>query len=158
MIVNGGTVAIRTHAQALLRLGLQPRILVVDDEQPIVDYVGRVLQRAGYQTTCVLSGAEALRTAEAADFELVLSDLRMPGMDGVELVRQLRQRQPMLKALYFTGFSDILFRDTIVLRDGEAFLDKPASILGILQAVGLMLFGHLEPGAAEESGVVGGAH
>ena len=76
-------------------------------------------------------------------FDLLVTDLRMPGMGGDELARQVRQRQPELKVLYLTGFSDQLFRDKGAMWEGEAFLEKPVTATGLLEAVSLLLYGRI---------------
>ena len=69
----------------------------------------------------------------------------MPQMTGDELARRLRRRNtPALKVLYLTGFSDRLFKEKVTLWADEAFLDKPCSVKGLLQAVSLLLFGRFE--------------
>jgi two-component system cell cycle sensor histidine kinase/response regulator CckA len=65
----------------------------------------------------------------------------MPEMTGDELARQLRQAEPKLKVLYLTGFSDHLFKEKVTLWEDEAFLDKPCSIQGLLEAVSLLARG-----------------
>ena len=68
----------------------------------------------------------------------------MPQMTGDELARRLRALHPSLKVLYLTGFSDRLFKEKVTLWADEAFLDKPCSVKGLLEAVALLLFGHFE--------------
>jgi CheY-like chemotaxis protein len=114
----------------------------VDDEPGIREFVERTLQLAGHETVVAADGPKALALAEAgAPFDLLLTDMRMPGMTGDELARRIRQRQPELKVLYLTGFSDQLFNEKGSMWEGEAFLDKPVSSTGLLQAVSLLLFG-----------------
>ena len=59
----------------------------------------------------------------------------MPQMTGDELARRLRQQEPSLKVLYLTGFSDRLFKEKVTLWQDEAFLDKPCSVQGCIEAV-----------------------
>jgi two-component system cell cycle sensor histidine kinase/response regulator CckA len=118
------------------------RVLVVDDEPGIREFVDRTLRAAGHVTRTAAGGPEALAIADSADpFDLLLTDLRMPEMTGDELARRIRQRQPDIKVLYLTGFSDQLFKEKGALWAGEAFLDKPSSVVGLLQAVSLLLYG-----------------
>jgi CheY-like chemotaxis protein len=118
------------------------RILVVDDEPGIREFVERTLQLAGHQTVTAPDGPTALALAGSeSPFDLLLTDMRMPGMTGDELARRIRQRQPELKILYLTGFSDQLFKEKGSMWEGEAFLDKPVSATGLLQAVSLLMFG-----------------
>jgi CheY-like chemotaxis protein len=121
------------------------RVLVIDDEEPVRKYVHRVLCEAGYDTTAASDGPEALDiAAKQPPFKLVVTDLMMPKMNGDELARRLRQRDPSLKVLYLTGFSDRLFKDKVTLWEDEAFLEKPCSIKAVLEAVSLLLFGTCE--------------
>jgi two-component system cell cycle sensor histidine kinase/response regulator CckA len=120
-----------------------PRVLVVDDEDSIRTFAERVLSDATYQVTLASDGAEALRLAkEKGPFDLFVIDLSMPSMAGDEVARRLRADNPDVKVLYFTGYSDRLFQEKAVLREHEAFVEKPATMRGLLEAVSLMLFGH----------------
>ncbi len=121
------------------------RLLIVDDEQPVLHFVERVLREAGYQTAVAADGAEALNlVARLGEFDMLVTDMMMPGMNGAELARRLRQSQPGLKVLYLTGFSDKLFEEKVMLWDDEAFLDKPSSAAALRQAVSLLLFRRFE--------------
>jgi two-component system cell cycle sensor histidine kinase/response regulator CckA len=120
-----------------------PRVLVVDDEDSIRTFAERVLSDAAYQVTLASDGAEALRLAkEKGPFDLFVIDLNMPSMAGDEVARHLRAGNPDAKVLYFTGYSDRLFQEKAVLWEHEAFVEKPATMRGLLEAVSLMLFGH----------------
>ena len=121
------------------------RILVVDDEEPIRRFVERVLRDAGYITLTASDGVEALALARDQEvFDVVVTDLMMPGMSGDELARRLRQDEPRLKVLYLTGYSDRLFMEKVTLWQDESFLEKPCSIKGLREAVALLFFGRLE--------------
>jgi FixJ family two-component response regulator len=67
-------------------------------------------------------------------------DVVMPHMSGDELGRQLRVIDPDVKILYFTGYSDRLFEHRPILWENEAFVDKPITVNGLLEAVSLLLF------------------
>jgi two-component system cell cycle sensor histidine kinase/response regulator CckA len=119
------------------------RVLIVDDEPPILRFAERVLRKGGYETSIATGAAEALalQPAEPA-LDLLVTDLVMPDMDGDELARRLCQRLPDLKVLYLTGFSDRLFAERHTLQSNEAFVEKPVTATGLLEAVSLLLFGH----------------
>jgi CheY-like chemotaxis protein len=120
-------------------------VLVVDDEQSVRKFVERVLGEAGYTTTSASDGPEAIDVAATLeDFDMLVTDVMMPQMTGDELARRLRIGRPSLKVLYLTGFSDRLFKEKVTLWADEAFLDKPCSVKGLLQAVSLLLFGRVE--------------
>jgi two-component system cell cycle sensor histidine kinase/response regulator CckA len=121
------------------------RILVVDDDPHVLRFVDRVLRGAGYATHTAPGGPDALRIADSAGpFDLLLTDVRMPEMTGDELARRMRMRQPDVRVLYLTGFNEQLFADKRVLWEGEAYLDKPTTIEGLLEAVSLLLHGRLK--------------
>ena len=97
-----------------------PRVLVVDDEESVRRFAERVLAGAGYEVVVAPDGPEALRIVDAQrPFDVFVVDVLMPHMSGDELSRQLRQRDPDLKVLYFTGYSDRLFKDKVTLWEHE---------------------------------------
>ena len=121
----------------------RPRILVVDDEESVRQFADRVLRMSGYETRLASDGENALHIAASwKAFDLLLTDFTMPGIAGDELARRLRVENPDLKVLYLTGFADRLFSARAVLWENEAFLDKPATIAALREAVSLALFGH----------------
>ena len=119
--------------------------LVVDDEDLVRKFVDRVLREAGYQTATASDGPEALDVAATLEtFDILVTDVMMPQMTGDELARRIRVATPGIKVLYLTGFSDRLFKEKVTLWADEAFLDKPCSVKGLLQAVSLLLLGRFE--------------
>ena len=90
------------------------------------------------------NGAEAVQIAGTqGPFDLLVTDVTMPGMRGDELARHLRQADSDLKVLYLTGFSDRLFETRPLLWEDEAFLEKPVTVQGLLEAVALLLVGRV---------------
>jgi len=101
------------------------------------------LAGVGATTWCAADAAEALRKVpEIGQLDLLLTDLQMPVMNGDELARRLLALEPDLKVLYLTGYSNRLFADRIALWENEAFLEKPCTINGLLEAVSLATGGH----------------
>ena len=118
------------------------RILIVDDELSVREFVSRVLHDAGYATAIAGDAEGAMQIAgNSGPFTLLLTDIMMPRMNGDELAIRLRQSEPALKVLYLTGYCNQLFVEKTALREGEAFLDKPCTVKGLLEAVSLLLFG-----------------
>jgi CheY-like chemotaxis protein len=120
------------------------RVLIVDDEPAICEIVDRMLRQGGYETEIAYNGAGALARVETGSFDLLLTDVKMPDVSGDALAAEVRRLDPDIKVLYFTGYSDQLFKDKGVLWEGEAFVDKPASGQGLLEAVALLLTGHVQ--------------
>ncbi|MFH1034556.1 MAG: response regulator [Pseudomonadota bacterium] len=81
-----------------------PRVLVVEDEEGLKENLAELLRLEGYHVGTASNGLQGLKAHLSFRPELVITDVVMPIMDGVEMVRQLRQRQPGLKALFISGF------------------------------------------------------
>jgi CheY-like chemotaxis protein len=105
----------------------EARILVVDDEKGIRDIVKRVLAGEGYEVDTVDNAAEALKMIEGKRYNLILLDIKMPGMDGVELYRRIQKIAKSLarRVVFITG--DIMGADTekFLSETKVAHLDKP---------------------------------
>lgn len=116
---------------------LQTRVLVVDDEPELADVMRELLEGAGYEVATAESGAVALELLATARFDAIISDLRMPDMDGAALWREVSARHPSLahSMLFVTG--DTLSPDArVFLRDARcAALDKPFSKADLLARV-----------------------
>lgn len=121
-------------------------ILIVDDEAPVRDVQTRMLSQAGYEVTAVDEASKALQIVrEKPEINIVIADVHMPEMNGDEMARHIRAIRPDLKILFVTGFSDTLFTNQPVLWDDQAYLDKPFTRKGLLEAVSLLLHGRLQP-------------
>ncbi|HKJ30052.1 MAG: sigma-54 dependent transcriptional regulator [Desulfuromonadales bacterium] len=83
------------------------RILVVDDEDGMRRLLSRVLTREGYETSAVGSGAEALRLVASERFDLVVTDIKMPEMDGLQLLAELKEYEPSLPIIVITAYGTI---------------------------------------------------
>jgi CheY-like chemotaxis protein len=79
------------------------RVLVVDDEQVIADTLAAILRNTGYEAATSYSGLSALSQCAAFRPQLVISDVVMPGMDGIEMAILIKQRYPECKILLFSG-------------------------------------------------------
>jgi CheY-like chemotaxis protein len=123
-----------------------PTVLVVDDEAHVRTLVRRILERDGYHVSEAGTGHEAIEMLGTGRVtpDLLMSDVHMPDLGGVEMVEQIRLTKPSLKVLYVSGYVDRLMRDRPALPDGEAYLDKPFSAAGLLEAVSLILYGTLK--------------
>jgi CheY-like chemotaxis protein len=70
------------------------KILVVDDDKLVNEFVEETLTRSGFDVTTAMSGEDALELMEIEDFDLILADVRMPRMDGIQLLRQIKKDAP----------------------------------------------------------------
>jgi DNA-binding response OmpR family regulator len=112
------------------------RVLVVDDEQLVRDLTVQVLERAGYEVVGEGDANAALDLVEAEAFDLVVTDVVMPGLSGVELLNELRDRRPDLPVLLMTGGSPEPERTTRALELGaNGIVYKPYSHAELIDAV-----------------------
>jgi CheY-like chemotaxis protein len=138
-----------------MRSTVTPLVLVVDDEALIREMEMRILQHAGYRVMEAAGGQAALATlAQGVAPDLVIADLDMPDLPGEEMVRSIHAARPKQKVLYVTGNIDRLLNARPLVWEGEAFLDKPFSAKGLLEAVSLLLTGSLR-GATDVAGSSG---
>ena len=115
------------------------RILVVDDELSNVEVLALILREEGHHVTVATDGRQALERIEEAAPDLLVTDYMMPGMNGVELARAVRQlpRHGQLPVLLMSGASAAMLRAHA--GDYDAFLRKPFDIEALLQAVRSLL-------------------
>lgn len=101
------------------------KILVVDDDHNLLDLLDDTLTSIGYEATGAADGFEALKKLEQQQFDLVITDIRMPGMDGFELLRRIRESYPILPVLFITG---VELPEAIKRAAPDGFLMKPFRI------------------------------
>ena len=119
-----------------------PHVVVVDDEPAVRQIVRRILEPAGYIVEEAEDPAQACATiGTKGPVDLLIADFRMPEITGDEVARRFRAAKPDVKVLFITGYADDLFTERSLLWDGEAFLEKPFSRKGLLEAASLLLFG-----------------
>ena len=114
------------------------RILFVDDEQDILDVLAIEFSAAGFEVLAVASGGAAVKAAQRCRFDVAVTDFKMPGMDGLQLSRNLREIDPDLPIVMATGYAP----DSVPLRPNEEGIDrvirKPFSleeVLGLVKRV-----------------------
>lgn len=86
------------------------RILLAEDEEAMRTYLSRALQNAGYEVVAVDRGTAALPLLETGEFDLLLSDIVMPEMDGIELAQRCAELSPRTKVMFITGFAAVTLK------------------------------------------------
>ena len=86
------------------------RILLAEDEEAMRTYLARALHNAGYDVVAVDRGTEAIPLLENERFDLLLSDIVMPEMDGIELAQRCSEISPQTKVMFITGFAAVSLR------------------------------------------------
>ncbi|MEP4379163.1 MAG: response regulator [Alphaproteobacteria bacterium] len=104
-------------------------ILVVDDEHEATTTLSKFLETRGYTIDTAANGSEALDRVRETHYELVMTDLRMPGMDGADFLARVRLEQPQLPIVVMTGHTNLGGQDEIWARAGvTTVLQKPLNL------------------------------
>jgi len=111
------------------------RILIVDDEALVCWSLSRALQEEGYEVSTVQSGEEALDIMTEWRFDLVVTDLRLPQLNGMDLFREIKRRFPMCKVLMISAFGTPQVRDEAMKEGVLQFFDKPFDIKELRESV-----------------------
>jgi DNA-binding NtrC family response regulator len=82
---------------------MKPRILIVDDEKEFVETLAQRLTIREYDVTTAFNGKEAIETVKGYNFDVVILDVLMPGMDGVETLREIKKLKPLTEVIMLTG-------------------------------------------------------
>src|SRR3954452_6944185 len=115
------------------------RVLVIDDDQFHAETVAEVLQKVGDQVTVATSGKAGSAAIDRDDFDVVLTDLRMSGIDGLAIVRKMRTEQPEAEVVVMTGFGDVKTAVEAMKLGALHYLQKPldmAEVRAIVQKAG----------------------
>ena len=110
-------------------------ILIVDDVEPILYVFERYLKKLGYEILTALDGVEGLAKWEAARPDLVISDIRMPNMDGFELAEAIRRKKPDQKIILMSGFTNDIEALEKQKIHGHPFFSKPVDLNATLGPV-----------------------
>ena len=104
-----------------------PNILIVDDEEVVRHSFSRVLGGAHCRTASVVDGEEALRALAREPFDVVLLDLRMPGADGITVLKAIKERWPESEVVVITGYASIETAKEAVRLGAYDYLAKPVA-------------------------------
>jgi two-component system copper resistance phosphate regulon response regulator CusR len=117
------------------------RVLIVEDEERIASFVEKGLRASGFSTEVALSGNEATALASTVEFDLVILDLGLPDIDGLEILEELRRNKPRLPVIILTARDGV--RDTVAGLEGGAddYVTKPFSFEELLARVRARLRG-----------------
>ena len=116
-----------------------PRILLVDDEPRIRDFISRALETAGYAVDAACSGTEGLRLAVAGDYDLIILDLIMPDMDGRVFLAQLLRERREQGVLVLSCLADVTTKVDCLELGAQDYLTKPFSLAELLARVRVRL-------------------
>ncbi|MEW6050057.1 MAG: response regulator [Candidatus Zixiibacteriota bacterium] len=117
-------------------LGVQQyHILVVDDEAIVLSLVRDALEDENYSIETASSAQDALALLDRGSFDLLITDIRMPHMDGIEMVRQVRERHPDIAVIFMTGYANLSSAKNAIKQGAFDYIMKPFELVEIRQAV-----------------------
>ena len=114
---------------------MAPKILIVDDEGAVRESLSALLTVEGYQTDTAESGERALEILREAEFDLVLLDIRMPGLDGVEVMHEMRKYHPETRIIIITGYGSLESAIEAIRAGAQDYLLKPYGAEDILVSI-----------------------
>ncbi|MBI5026861.1 MAG: sigma-54-dependent Fis family transcriptional regulator [Nitrospirae bacterium] len=103
----------------------KPRILVIDDEAIVRVSCQRALAPEGYDVEATSRGDEALKLLEEENFDIVLTDLKMPDMDGIEVLKKIKESWPQLVVIIITGYGTVSTAVQAIKLGAFDYIEKP---------------------------------
>jgi DNA-binding response OmpR family regulator len=111
------------------------RILVVDDDQGITITMKAILENEGYEVDLASTGSEAARKTEEKAYNLALLDIRLPDMEGLELLKLMKETVPKTRKIMVTGYPSMQNAIKALNRNADAYLIKPVDIAELLTVI-----------------------
>lgn len=122
-----------------VRKNAKAHIFVVDDDKCILEAACVLLKDANYECTCFSSPIECVESLNSRVAELLITDVKMPGMDGLQLLAETKRRCPWLPVIVMTSYADIPMAVQAVKAGAFEFIEKPFEVEVFLETVGLAL-------------------
>ena len=112
-----------------------PRILVVDDDDTIRTTMKAILQDEGYTVDLASTGKEAIQKSQENNYNVALLDIRLPDMEGVELLKLLKDGVPRTRKIMVTGYPSLQNAISALNKNADAYLLKPVDVEKLLNTV-----------------------
>ncbi|HEY7297560.1 MAG TPA: response regulator [Xanthobacteraceae bacterium] len=116
-----------------------PKILLAEDDVDMRRFLAKALQSAGYQVTSYDNGLSAYQHLREEPFELLLTDIVMPEMDGIELARRASELDPDMKIMFITGFAAVALNPDSSAPKNAKVLSKPVHLRELVNEVQKLL-------------------
>ena len=114
---------------------LNARVLLVDDEKDFLDALSERLETRGLKVNTVISGEEAVAKSQSENFDSIILDLSMPGIDGLETMKRIKEKKPDAEIIILTGHGTIKTGIEAMKLGADDFLYKPVDITELLKKI-----------------------
>ena len=111
------------------------KVLVIDDEKVVLDSVNKILTDEGYDVETNLSGRDGLTEALHADYDIVLTDIRMPDIGGMKVLRDIKRSKPSLPVIMITGYASVQSSVQAMKLGAADYVEKPFTPDQLIKAV-----------------------
>jgi len=116
-------------------LDKQPRILIVDDDENIRNTLKAILDDEGYVVDTAVTGGEAIQKTQKTAYNVALLDIRLPDMEGVDLLKLIKDSVPRTRKIMLTGYPSMQNAIAALNKNADAYLVKPIEIENLLVTV-----------------------
>ncbi len=114
---------------------IEGKVLLVDDEENFLEVLSERLETRGLKVSTATSGEDALDQAEGQNFDAIIVDLAMPGIDGIETLRRLKEKNSDLEIIILTGHASVKKGVDAMKLGAEDFLEKPVDMAILLEKI-----------------------
>lgn len=115
------------------------RVLIVDDQESMREMLADLLDMMGHEPEAVEGGAQALTRLEQPGIDLVITDLNMPEMDGMELMKRIKGRTPGMPVIVITGYGTFHTEKQVLTNGADGYIPKPCTINRVQETVNAAL-------------------
>ena len=115
---------------------MEAKVLLVDDEEQFLDALSQRLETRGIKVDSVTSGEDAVKKVEDQNFDAIIVDLAMPGIDGIETLKRIKEKRPDLEIIMLTGHATVKSGIEAMKLGAEDFLEKPVDLNELLEKIG----------------------
>ncbi len=114
---------------------MSEKVLLVDDEEEFTETLAERMRTRGMEVSTTNSGANALQLVDDEDFDVVVLDLKMPGIDGIEALKRIKRRRPDIQVVLLTGHATIEKGVEAIKEGALEFLEKPIDLSSLTEAI-----------------------
>ena len=116
-------------------LNKKTKIIIVEDDKEILESLKEILRSEGYEVDTAVDGEEGIRKCEAKSFDLVLLDIKLPGIDGTKVLEILHKRFPGMIKIMITGYPSLENAVASLKKGADAYLMKPVNPASLLKII-----------------------